>query len=133
MVADLAHRCVRLNPHFGAEAAVRSPGLVLIDEVDMHLHPAWQQSVLAALRRAFKNMQFIVTTHSPQVISTVPARCIRILDGAAVASAPPGTQGAESSRVLKRHAVAAVLHHDPLVLAPRVRRGAGGHRVRRVT
>jgi predicted ATP-binding protein involved in virulence len=51
----------------------------LIDEVDMHLHPAWRQVVLQGLRRAFPSIQFIVTTHSPQVLSTVPSHCIRML------------------------------------------------------
>lgn len=80
LVGDLAHRCVRLNPHFGEDAAKKTPGIVLIDEVDMHLHPAWQQTVIGSLQAAFPRVQFIVTTHSPQVLSTVPSECIRILD-----------------------------------------------------
>ena len=79
MVADLAYRMVRLNPHLGAEAVVATPGLVLIDEIDMHLHPLWQQSVLLDMQRAFPNVQFIVTTHSPQVLSRVPAESVRVL------------------------------------------------------
>ena len=79
MVADLAYRMVRLNPHLGAEAVVATPGLVLIDEIDMHLHPLWQQSVLLDMQRAFPNVQFIVTTHSPQVLSSVPAESVRVL------------------------------------------------------
>ncbi|MFA5018797.1 MAG: AAA family ATPase, partial [Methylobacter sp.] len=77
-------------------------GIVLIDEVDMHLHPVWQQTILGGLTKAFPKIQFIVTTHSPQVISTVPAKQIRILDDNKVYSAEAGTQGAESSRILKR-------------------------------
>jgi len=79
MVADIAFRATKLNPHLGGKAALETPGVVLIDEVDMHLHPAWQQVVLRGLRSAFPSMQFIVTTHSPQVLSTVPAQCIRML------------------------------------------------------
>ena len=45
----------------------------------MHLHPSWQQTVLYDLQKAFPKVQFIVTTHSPQVLSTVPAECIRVL------------------------------------------------------
>lgn len=56
-----------------------APGIMLIDEVDLHLHPAWQQRVLDDLLRAFPGTQFIVTTHSPQVLSSVPAECIRVL------------------------------------------------------
>ncbi|MEN9865966.1 MAG: hypothetical protein RL748_1556, partial [Pseudomonadota bacterium] len=53
LVADIAQRAVRLNPQFGEEAARKTPGLVLIDEVDLHLHPEWQQTVLTDLLAAF--------------------------------------------------------------------------------
>lgn len=79
MVADLAYRMVRLNPHLGERAVVDTPGLVLIDEIDMHLHPLWQQTVLLDLQKAFPNVQFVVTTHSPQVLGSVPADSIRVL------------------------------------------------------
>lgn len=78
LVADVAHRTVRLNPHLGDSAAVGTPGIVLIDEVDMHLHPQWQQVVLQALEKAFPLIQFIVTTHSPQVLTTVRKDNIRV-------------------------------------------------------
>lgn len=102
MVGDIAYRCFKLNPHFGAEAAKRTTGVVLIDEVDMHLHPRWQQLVLGQLAQAFPSIQFVVTTHSPQVLSTVPSESIRILAGNTVYAAPPGAEGGESSRLLKR-------------------------------
>ncbi|PKG93148.1 AAA family ATPase [Paraglaciecola sp. MB-3u-78] len=79
MIADIAYRCVLLNGHLQDQAAKQSPGVVMIDEVDMHLHPQWQQTVIASLRQAFPNIQFIVTTHSPQVLSTVPAESIRVI------------------------------------------------------
>ena len=79
MVADIAFRATKLNGHLGAEASAQTPGIVLIDEVDMHLHPEWQQVVLQNLTRAFPAMQFIVTTHSPQVLTSVDANCIRQL------------------------------------------------------
>ncbi|WP_345852715.1 AAA family ATPase [Shewanella algae] len=101
LVADLAWRCTKLNPQLGAQAAEQTSGLVLIDEVDMFLHPAWQQQVLGALQQAFPNIQFVVTTHSPQVISTVHDDCIRIITGEQVCNAPQGTQGAESARILR--------------------------------
>lgn len=101
MVGDIAYRCIKLNPHLGLNAAKETYGIVMIDEVDMHLHPAWQQTILGNLVSAFPKIQFIVTTHSPQVISTVPGHQIRILDGNQVYSAEEGTQGAEASRILK--------------------------------
>ena len=79
MVADLAYRMVRLNPQLGEQAVVATPGVVLIDEIDMHLHPLWQQTVLLDMQRAFPKVQFIVTTHSPQVLSSVPAASVRVL------------------------------------------------------
>lgn len=104
LVADLAHRCVRLNPHHGAQSPLKTSGLVLIDEVDMHLHPGWQQDILSALRDAFPQIQFIVTTHSPQVLSTVPSACIRILDltpeGSSARQPDRQTQGVPSPDVL---------------------------------
>jgi predicted ATP-binding protein involved in virulence len=79
MVGDIASRTSLLNPQFGSEAAKRTPGIVLIDEVDMHLHPTWQQRVLQSLRDAFPSIQFIVTTHSPQVLTTVRKEHVRVL------------------------------------------------------
>lgn len=102
MIADIAYRAVLLNGHLGEKAAKRSPGIIMIDEVDMHLHPQWQQTVLGSLQDAFPNIQFIVTTHSPQVLTTVSAEDIRIVEDAQVYTAPKGTKGAESSRLLKR-------------------------------
>ncbi len=71
LVGDIAYRCYKLNAHLGEEAPQRTHGIVMIDEVDMHLHPSWQQTVLTDLCSAFPKLQFIVTTHSPQVLSTV--------------------------------------------------------------
>lgn len=79
LVADLALRCVRLNGYLGEHAPQESAGIVLIDEVDLHLHPAWQQKVLEALREAFPRIQFIVSSHSPQVLSTVKRDSIKVV------------------------------------------------------
>lgn len=66
--ADLAYRCVTLNPHFGKDANIKSEGVVLIDELDLHLHPAWQKNIVNQLKATFPNIQFIATTHSPFII-----------------------------------------------------------------
>lgn len=113
IVSDIAFRCIKLNPHLGEQAAEKTRGIVMIDEVDMFLHPAWQQRVLGSLREAFPNIQFIVTTHSPQVLSTVPKDCIRILgqnsDHQSVAQEPlSSTYGQPSSEVML-----SVMHVDP--------------------
>lgn len=92
LVADLALRCVQLNGHLGMDAPRRTGGVVLIDEVDLHLHPAWQQRVLPALVSAFPGIQFVVSTHSPQVLSTTPRESIRTVfqdaDGAWQSAVP---------------------------------------------
>ena len=79
LVADIAWRCVQLNAHLGDAAVRDTEGIVLIDEVDMHLHPEWQQLIVGSLREAFPRIQFIVTTHSPQVLTTVDAESVRII------------------------------------------------------
>ena len=79
LAMDIARRCASLNPHLGEEAAEKTPGIVLIDEVDMHLHPRWQQEVVTLLRRAFPAVQLILSTHSPQVLSAVDKKFIRII------------------------------------------------------
>ena len=105
MAADIAYRMARLNPDLGEDVTLKTPGIVLIDEVDMHLHPSWQQTVVQDLSRAFPNVQFIMTTHSPQVLTSVPAEDIRILhwmeDDQVRIEAPSFSYGAESSQVLK--------------------------------
>ena len=68
MIADIAHRCVLLNPFLGENALKETEGIVLIDELDLHLHPAWQKIVISSLLRTFPKIQFITTTHSPFVI-----------------------------------------------------------------
>lgn len=100
LAADIAFRCCKLNGHLGAEAVKQTNGIVMIDELDLHLHPAWQQKIVPAFRKAFPQIQFILTTHSPHLLSTVPSESIRILDDGKVYSAPAGIQGAESQRIL---------------------------------
>jgi predicted ATP-binding protein involved in virulence len=117
LVADLAHRCARLNPQFGEKAAELTPGILLIDEVDMHLHPRWQQLVVGLLQRAFPAMQLVVSTHSPHVLSTVDVNCIRVIrivDGVGVLETPKfQTKGVESADVL-----AAIMGVDPIPQVP---------------
>jgi predicted ATP-binding protein involved in virulence len=117
MISDIAFRCYKLNPHLGNKAAQETEGIVLIDEVDMFLHPSWQQRVLSALREAFPCIQFVVTTHSPQVLSTIRRENIRVIqarpDGTATAEPPVArTYGEPSGDVL--HSVMAVDPQPPV-------------------
>ena len=64
MVFDIAYRMAVLNPNKKEDICLTS-GIVLIDEIDMHLHPKWQWNIINALRKTFPNIQFIATTHAP--------------------------------------------------------------------
>jgi predicted ATP-binding protein involved in virulence len=84
LVMDLARRLAQANPHL--VKPLHSEAIVLIDEIDLHLHPGLQQTVLLDLQRTFPNTQFIVTTHSPQVLTTVQKENIRRLENKTVYS-----------------------------------------------
>lgn len=79
MFADLAWRCVTLNPHFGAEATELTEGIVLIDELDLHLHPSWQRNIIGQLKKTFPKIQFVATTHSPFLIQQTEGKELIIL------------------------------------------------------
>ena len=67
MVMDISARMSEANPHLGNQ----SEAIILIDELDLHLHPKWQQTILSDLRQTFPNAQFIITTHSVHIISSI--------------------------------------------------------------
>ena len=79
LVADIARRAVMLNEMDGPDAPERIEGVVLIDELDLHLHPGWQRIALPGLRKAFPRLQFVISTHSPQVLSSARNRQVRLL------------------------------------------------------
>jgi predicted ATP-binding protein involved in virulence len=70
---DLAFRCMLLNMRiYGSEACSKTEGTVLIDEIDLHLHPTLQSLIIPSLRMAFPKLQFIITSHAPMVMSGIP-------------------------------------------------------------
>lgn len=71
MAMEIALRCYLLNPHLKSLAPSQTKGVVLIDELDLHLHPSWQKHVATDLRRAFPQLQFVVTTHAPLILSSL--------------------------------------------------------------
>ncbi len=81
IAADIAYRAIKLNPHLGAEAVKNTEGVVLIDEIDMHLHPKWQRHIIADFKRTFPKIQFIVTTHSPFIVQSLLSDEIINLNG----------------------------------------------------
>jgi predicted ATP-binding protein involved in virulence len=99
LATDLARRLAIANPGLG-ENAWQGEGIVLIDEIDLHLHPQWQRRVLPALTKTFPNCQFIVTTHSPQVLSEVPRESVFILEDGKLLEYSPHTRGRDSNSIL---------------------------------
>ncbi len=79
--ADIAYRAIKLNPHLRENAVTETGGVVLIDELDMHLHPKWQKTIVADLKRTFPNIQFIATSHSPFIIQSLKPDEIINMDG----------------------------------------------------
>lgn len=109
LAGDLARRLAMLNPDM--PDPLQGQGIVLIDEIELHLHPRWQRVILPWLLETFPNCQFIVTTHSPQVLGRVKAEQIRILetlgDGRVEVRQPRAVWGRDSNFIL-----AAVLGAD---------------------
>ena len=102
VAGDLARRMAHGNPHLADPLSAEA--IVLIDEIELHLHPSWQQRILTDLTRTFPNTQFIVSTHSPQVLTTLrPEQIVKLSreDGRIVAArTPEPTYGAEAGDVL---------------------------------
>ena len=132
MVGDIAYRCYKLNAHWGSDAPRKTHGIVMIDEVDMHLHPSWQQTVLNELSEAFPKLQFIVSTHSPQVLTSVDAACIRKL--VAVTDMASGQRrlevqavGEQTLGVASADVLASIMGVDPVPNVPAARKLSNYH------
>ena len=78
IVFDITRRLTIANPE-RSDPISEGTGIVLIDEIELHLHPKWQREALRRLHNTFSGCQFIVTTHSPQVLGEVDAQCVRYL------------------------------------------------------
>ncbi|WP_334169784.1 AAA family ATPase [Zoogloea sp.] len=103
LVFDLTRRLVIANPDSDNPIA-EGLALVLIDEIELHLHPKWQRDVLQRLRDTFTSCQFVVTTHSPLVLGEVPARCVRFLEfvnGKVGVTVPAEAYGMDANRILQ--------------------------------
>jgi predicted ATP-binding protein involved in virulence len=100
MVADIAQKAEWLNPHLRDDFLINTPGVVLIDELDLHLHPKWQRRIIEDLLRTFPKIQFICTTHSPQLIGEVkPEEIIFLRDGQQIQESQ--SFGMDSNWILK--------------------------------
>ncbi len=99
LVGDLARRLSLLNTD--RVDPLQGDGVVLIDEIDLHLHPKWQRTVMASLERTFPNCQFIITTHSPQVIGELPSKSVLILKNGVLLGHASRSLGLSSGEVLE--------------------------------
>jgi energy-coupling factor transporter ATP-binding protein EcfA2 len=102
MVAEIARRACLLNSSYLEERVLtETPGLVLIDELDLHLHPRWQRRVIGDLKRIFPKIQFFATTHSPQVIGEARPEEIVLLTPTGEQKRAPQSYGMDSNWVLE--------------------------------
>jgi hypothetical protein len=104
-VFDLTRRLTIANPD-SVNPIAEGVALVLIDEIELHLHPKWQRDVLQRLCDIFNACQFVVTTHSPLVLGEVHARCVRFLefvDGKVSVIVPSEAYGMDANRMLQEN------------------------------
>lgn len=101
-IGDMLYHVCMNSP--SGKKLTENHGVVLIDEVDLHLHPEWQQTVLPTLSKALPNVQFIVTTHSPLVVGSLEASNLFVLDvtaqGTLVTRRPEKVHGASAEQIL---------------------------------
>jgi predicted ATP-binding protein involved in virulence len=99
LVLDLARKLSQANP--GLTDPLRyGQAIVLIDELDLHLHPKWQRTIVDRLTRTFPRCQFIATTHSPQIVAAVEPEQVVLLTNVAVERAQR-TLGMDSNWILR--------------------------------
>lgn len=98
-VGDIALRCAIINPNLKDAARLKTPGVVLIDELDQHLHPRWQRRAIADLQKTFPRLQFVATSHSPFIIQSIESldqgHLINLDDGEVHEPEPSNPQSVE--------------------------------------
>lgn len=99
LAGDLARRMALAAP--GSDDPLSRPAVVLIDEVELHLHPGLQREILPRLRKAFPEAQLIVSTHSPQVLSSLHAANVRVLERFELRTLDRGTWRRDTNRILE--------------------------------
>ncbi len=98
MIGDIARRLSVANPSL--ENPLEGEGIILIDEIELHLHPKWQRTIVPRLEKTFPNIQFILTTHSPQVLSSMKRDNVFILENFKLVQNTPHTFGKDSNSIL---------------------------------
>ncbi|WP_413171424.1 AAA family ATPase [Anabaena azotica] len=99
LVMDFARRLAQANPEM--ENPLAAEAILMIDELDLHLHPTWQQKIIPDLKKVFPNTQIIATTHSPEVVTTVKQNQVWILEDYQIKPCPEPTKGRKSSDIVR--------------------------------
>jgi predicted ATP-binding protein involved in virulence len=99
LVMDFARRLAQANPDM--ENPLEAEATLMIDELDLHLHPTWQQKIIPDLRKVFPNTQIIATTHSPEIVTTVERHQVKILEDYQIKECPSPTRGMKSSDIVR--------------------------------
>ncbi|WP_295403117.1 AAA family ATPase [uncultured Thiocystis sp.] len=101
LVADIARRMALANPQLGRYVLEQTPGIVMIDELDIHLHPSWQRSLPSLLKTIFPLVQFVTASHSPQMMGELAPEEIWLMRGSQVLGHPPRSFGLTTNEVLE--------------------------------
>lgn len=101
LVADIAYRMAVLNPQCLGNVCNETDGIILIDEIDLHLHPEWQQRIVNDLTTIFPKVQFIVSTHAPEVINSVSRENVIVIENNQALPSPAETYGKDANGILR--------------------------------
>ncbi len=101
MVADIAYRMAVLNPQLLQDISSQTSGVILIDEIDMHLHPSWQKKIIHDLCMIFPKVQFVFTTHAPSILANVKKENVLVLDNYHVYEPSNTTYGRDITAILR--------------------------------
>jgi predicted ATP-binding protein involved in virulence len=99
LILEIAWRCVQLNAFLGEKALQESEGIVMVDEIDLHLHPKLQQEIVGMLQRIFPKIQFILTTHSPLILGSAESTAWKLEDGQLIRQ--PQLFGKDASYIIR--------------------------------
>lgn len=100
LIADIAYNLSLAKDFTKDDDFLKSPGIVMIDEIETHLHPKWQREIIPILREVFPNIQFFVATHSPQIVASVPSECVFVCDNFSVDGVHLKTLGEDTNSIL---------------------------------
>jgi predicted ATP-binding protein involved in virulence len=100
-VSDIAYDLTIANTHTKDKYFLNGEGIVLIDEIEAHLHPNWQREIIPLLTKLFPNIQFFITTHSPQIIASVNSENIFTCENFTYEKIDIKTKGTDTNTLLQ--------------------------------